>query len=40
MYTDNDILFVKASMQRQMMSECSLQVSEGGLIVRGLANVV
>ncbi len=40
MYTDNDNMFVKASMQQQMMSEYSLQVSEGGLIVRGLANVV
>ena len=40
MYTDNDILIVKASMQQQMMSECNLQVAEGGLIVRGLANVV
>ena len=32
--------FVKASMKQLMMSECSPQVAEGGLIVRGLANVV
>ena len=40
MYTDSDILFVKASMQQKIMSEYSLQAAEGGLIVRGLASVV